>query len=124
MAAQERSVRNSVGLTPPERPASTRCTVCFKPVCAECARQEGGGTFCSQDCLENCARTQGSVGAWHEQTARQRARRRRARLTKLAILIAAGVAAYLYLTRHPGSLDQVKDRTAKAVNEAKKGLGR
>lgn len=124
MAAQERSVRNSVCLNHPERPASTRCTVCFKPVCAECARQDGGGIFCSQECQESFARTQGSVGAWHEQTNRERARRRRARLIKLVILIALGVAAYLYLTRNPDRLDQLRDKAAKTVNEVKEEVGK
>ena len=124
MTAQERSVRNSVCLNHPERPASSRCAVCFKPVCEECARQADGGPFCSEECLESHSRTQGSVGAWHEQTARERARQRRARLIKLAILIAVGVAAYLYFTRNPGKLGQLKDKAGRAVHEVQKGVGK
>jgi hypothetical protein len=124
MAVQERSVRNSVCLNHPERPASVRCSVCFKPVCEECAIRSEGSTFCSQACLANLERTQGGVAAWREQGARERARRRRRRLIKLIILVVVGVAAYVYFTRHPAKLDQLRDKAGNAANEVKKGLGK
>ena len=124
MATAERSVKNSVCLNHPERPASTRCTVCFKPICGECAVTDEGGTFCSPECVAGFDRTQGSVAAWREQGARARARRRRARLVKLLILIALGVAAYLYFTRHPGKLDQLKDKAGKAARQVRREVGK
>ena len=121
MAVQERSVRNSVCLNHPDRPASTRCTVCFKPVCSECAIMAAeGSVFCSQECLGKYDRTRDSVESWHEVRTRERARRRRRTLIKAIILIGLGVAAYLYFTRHPGKLDQLKDKAGKAVNEVKR----
>jgi hypothetical protein len=121
MAAQERSVRNSVCLNHPERPAITRCTVCFKPVCAECAISSADGTFCSTTCQENLERTRGNVEAWRQQGARERARRVRRRLIKLIILIALGIAAYLYFTRHPGKLDELKERAGRTADAVRKG---
>ena len=28
----------------------SKCPICFKPICVECARREYGRTFCSQRC--------------------------------------------------------------------------
>ena len=124
MPTQERAVRNSVCLNHPERPAVHRCTVCFKPVCAECTIQTDDGVFCSRECLSNYDRTKGSVDAWQQQRQREQARRRRSRIIKLIILIALAAAAYYYFTRHPGRLDELKDKAGKAVNEVKRDVGR
>ncbi len=109
MAAQDRSVRDSVCLNHPDRPATARCTVCFKPVCAECLIRNDDGGFCSETCAANYARTRGSLDAWHEQRRREAAVRRRRMLVRLAVLVCAALAVYLYLARHPASLRYLQD---------------
>lgn len=124
MPAQDRAVKDSVCLNHPGRPAAYRCTVCFKPVCADCAIQGDDGVFCSPSCVSNFERTKGSVDAWHQQRRRDQARRRRNRLIKLIILIALAAVAYYYFSRNPGKLDQLKDKAGKAVDEVKRDVAK
>ena len=39
-----------------DRAATTRCSSCHKPICAECVVASGGAVFCSQRCAEGAAR--------------------------------------------------------------------
>lgn len=124
MASQERSLRNSVCLNHPDRPAAQRCTVCFKPICEQCAISSGEGTFCSQTCSDNYQRTRAGVGAWHDQRQREASRRRRRTVVRLVILLILAIAAYLYLTRNPAGLDKAKEGAGKALEGVKRTVGR
>jgi hypothetical protein len=124
MATQDRSLRHSVCLNHPDRPATARCTVCFKPVCEECLIRDGAAGFCSQVCADNYGRTKGTVDAWHGQRQRDVARRRRRTLVRLIVLLIIAIAAYLYFTRNPGKLDRLKDSAGKTVQGVKRGIGK
>lgn len=116
MPTQERSVRNSVCLNHPERPAAQRCTVCFKPLCEDCARPDAAGhVFCSDACASNFERTRGSLDAWEAQRRRERSRRWRRRLVMLVILVALAAAAYRYATRHPDRAQELRQKAVEAV---------
>jgi len=124
MASQERSLRNSVCLNHPDRPATERCTVCFKPICGECAVRSGQAAFCSQTCSGNYERTRGTIGAWHDQRQRELSRRRRRMIVRLVILLILAIAAYLYFSRNPDTLDSLKNRAGKTVQGVKRSVGR
>jgi len=117
-------VQNSVCLNHPDRPASTRCDVCFKPICGQCAVETHDGTFCSQACLANFGDTQGGVTQWHAQQGRMNARRWRRRMILLIVLCGLGWAAYRYFTRNPDKLDQLKREAGSAVKDVRKRVPR
>ena len=124
MPTQERSVRNSVCLNHPDRPAAQRCTVCFKPLCGECGRPDAAGNvFCSDACASNFERTRGSVAAWDAARRRERTRRRRRRLVMLVILVVVAAAAYRYATRHPDRVKELRQKAGEAVDAVEGAAG-
>jgi B-box zinc finger len=50
--------RDELCLNHSDRPATTRCSSCHKPVCDECVVASGGGKFCSQACADRTANFQ------------------------------------------------------------------
>ena len=120
MTAKEKSVQNSVCLHHPDRPATTRCDVCFKPICAECAMHTGEGTFCSQDCIDKFSGIEENVGQWYAQESRRKSRRFRRRVMGLVILLVAAWALYRYFNRNPDKLNELKTKAGSAVQGVEK----
>jgi hypothetical protein len=47
--------REETCVTHPDRPASSRCAACHKPVCSQCEVSTAEGKFCSHQCADRTA---------------------------------------------------------------------
>ena len=101
---------NSVCLNHPDRPAVSRCTTCFKPICGECIVRAHGEEFCSRQCADNYEGTRAGVAEYEEQEKRRKTARRRRRIVFLVILAGLGYFGYRYAKSNPGALDALKDK--------------
>lgn len=89
---------DKVCLRHPDRPATSRCTTCFTPLCDECIHIVAGQHFCSGKCARNCIGHQARIDQFEarekERIRRGIRRRRRRILIAAAILAAAGYAGW------------------------------
>jgi len=109
-----------------DRPATAKCTTCFKPLCDECAIVAGRNKFCSMPCQQSFAAAAERLGAMAN---RDRARTRW-KLIKwgviLLVLVLAAVAADKYLEKNPGIFKQLMSKAKflqKKVQKETSGLG-
>jgi hypothetical protein len=110
---------NSVCLNHPDRPAATRCTTCFKPICAECVVRAHGEEFCSSQCSANYDETRDGVERFQEQNRKRRAAQRRRRLVILIILGVAAYFAYRYYRQNPNAIQELKQKSSEMGRELK-----
>jgi hypothetical protein len=110
MSPRKTSTGNSVCLNHPDSPATTRCTTCFKPICADCVVRAEGEDFCSEVCKANYEGSRDSLERFQEITRRRRAARRRRQLVMLIVLGGVAYFGYRYFSSNPGILQQWKQR--------------
>ncbi len=93
--------------------AVSRCVSCFKPLCGDCIHDSGGEDFCSDTCAEKHRTSSQRFDEFNE---RDKARKFKALLKKIAIFIilaAIGYYAYCYWSNN-------KDEIKKATTELEK----
>ena len=54
-------ISEKVCLNHTDTPAASRCTCCFKPICASCILSSKGEDFCSEKCQVNHERTASNI---------------------------------------------------------------
>ena len=87
-------ITNQVCLTHTDRAASTRCETCFRPLCQECAQEQQGHVFCSQECAHNYSASGERLANLEEKSRKARKQRFIRRLVVLAVLAAVGYGVY------------------------------
>ncbi|OVE81809.1 hypothetical protein BVY04_02395 [bacterium M21] len=102
----------------PEIDAVSRCTTCFKPLCAECILCTGGLDFCSDQCSTNHFTTNAAI---EDGFAREAAARRRARIKKVIFLIILIVAGIIGWKVYQGLSPEKKKSLMERATELKDG---
>ena len=116
---------DSVCLNHPDRPAVSRCTTCFKPICGECIERVHGEEFCSEQCAANYEGTRSGVTEFEERHKQRRAARFRRRVIVLVVLAVAGYFGYRYVKQNPNAVGDIKrkaEEARKAVQQKAKQL--
>jgi len=84
-----------------DRPATTRCKTCSKPVCRDCVVRTNEGMFCSDVCAEQAKRFSDKLQLSEEVSAaskpRRSARRRKRLLKKIGIYAVIFIVIILVL---------------------------
>ncbi len=104
-----------------DREATTRCTTCFKPLCAECALPGYDKVFCSDKCMQNYAASEDRLAVV---AARDKAIARKERIRRLIILLVAillAVAAFIFLKKNPTTAEKLKSGTKSLTKQAVDG---
>ncbi len=92
----------------PNKPATSRCVACFKPLCQMCVVLRQGLDFCSDQCAKKHFASSSSIAAFQvkEKEARRRAAIRKL-ITTVIVLALAGLAYWAYRNNVGGLADQI-----------------
>ncbi len=110
-----KSTDDKVCLTHTDRPATTRCETCFRPLCDECIIKQEGTAFCSETCAANYSESRERIDTFRERQQRDIRRRRLHRLTWLIILGLLAAVAVIYAKKHPRELREIRQRIERAL---------
>ena len=91
---------SKVCLNHPDREATNRCIVCFKPLCDECVISDNGEAYCSEKCLNQARSTVGNIERFQQAEKRAKFRRLIANTFKLIVILAVlGAVAYYLIDK-------------------------
>lgn len=98
----------SVCLNHPDRPADTKCTTCFKPVCADCALQREELDFCSEQCAENYMQSAERISTFRDKERRDKRRRFVRKTLKWTVTVLVIVLVVWYFNRNPAAVRKLQ----------------
>ena len=119
-----------VCLNHPDTEAVARCGACGKPLCAKCALESNGKTFCSQACAEKAMASASRAGDVMDRAGKADSKAAVKKIIFILILLAiAGAAAYFY-SQNKKEIDAkvstqiktIKKESKKAIDAGHKAL--
>lgn len=113
-----------------DREAVSRCAVCGKGVCEECAKKAGDMTFCSDECKGKAAAMTGRSNDVLNEKAKSDSASLVRKLIYVFVLIAAVAAAWYFYDQHQKTLDnkvnssfkKMQKSTSNFLKETKKAI--
>lgn len=112
-----------VCLNHPDTEATARCGACGKPICAKCALESNGKSFCSQACAEKAMASASRSGDVMDRAEKADSKAAIKKVIFVLILLAiAGVAAYFY-SQNKKEIDAKLSSQVKTIKrESKKAI--
>ena len=100
-----------------EKAAVAHCAACGKSVCEECAKSEGGMTFCSDECKTKAASATGRSNDVLTEKSRSDSAALVRKLIYFFVVIAAVAAAWYFYDQHQKSVDSKVNRSVKKMQK-------
>lgn len=99
--SRKTELRVSYCLAHQDRPTTTRCSTCLKPICEECTLVTDQGNFCSTECHQKRLASNERVEMLAEEDARERIPRLVRRLVRFGFSLLMLVALFFAFKQLP-----------------------